>query len=72
MRSPSSGMKPSMPKSSASVTTSFISRSSSCIPFCTEMSVSADSLKRPSKIGLKCLTQPARATLAMLYSASHP
>ena len=70
--SPSNGMNPSMSKLSASVTMSFISRSSSCMPFCTCRSVSALRRKRPSKTVLKCLTQPERATLAMLYSASHP
>ena len=71
MRSPSSGRKPSVSKASDSVTTSFISRSSSCMPFCTWMSVSADSLKRPSKICPRCTTHDARDTLAMLYSDSH-
>ena len=65
-------MKPSTSKFSDSATMSFISRSTSCMPFCTEMSVSADSLKRPSKIALKCATESPRATFAMLYSASQP
>lgn len=56
----------------ASVTTSFISRSRSCMPLWTCVSVSADNLKRPSNMSLKCITHEARATLAMLYRASQP
>ena len=36
------------------------------MPLCTCVSVSADKLKRPLKILLKCLTIALRATLAML------
>ena len=61
-------MKPSTSKFSDSATMSFISRSTSCMPFCTEMSVSADSLKRPSKIALKCATESPRATFARIRS----
>jgi len=71
IRDCSSGMNTSMSNSSLSATMSFCNRSSSCAPFFTLGSASADSLHSPSNSSLKNSIVCPRATLAILYIDSH-